>query len=422
MSLYDALLQTVTVALKAVKGQSTVRKSLAQMHYQQDCHQHCHLVAIGKAAESMSLGAIEELGDTIKSGLIISKHGHFNSTLKTNSRFQCIEADHPVPKLASLKAGGKLLQYMQQLPENAYCLVLISGGTSSLAEVLHNDWTLKELQEVTQYLLSHTYPIDEINAVRQRISKIKAGGLWDYIRYQKITCLIISDVASDDPAIIGSGLLFPSDSPLPENFPLKWKKRLKPSSPIESGNLDWKIIATLDDAKQAAATAARKLGYRVKVDPNFLQGNAENVAKQCVHQLQQSDVDMIIWGGETTVKLPDNAPIGGRNQHFALATAIELNNSDDNGFNTAFACIGTDGSDGSSHVAGGLVDLQTVQRGEMHSLSATASLQQANAHAFLKASGDLIITGATETNVMDLVIGIKALKFDNLTPKNPHKI
>lgn len=407
--LRDVLLQTVSVALNAVKGQPTVSKSLAQMHYQQYCHQQCHLIAIGKAAESMSLGALEQLGDTIKSGLIISKHGHFTSTLTANTRFQCIEADHPVPDQASLKAGEKLLQYIQQLPKDAYCLVLISGGTSSLAEVLHNNWTLKELQDVTQYLLAHAYPIDEINAIRCHISKIKAGGLWRYIKHQKITCLMISDVADNDPAIIGSGLLFPSANSFPESFPLKWKKRFISSLPIESGKFGWKIIATLDDAKQAAAIEAIKQGWRVEINPHFLQGGAENSAKQCVHQLQQSDADMIIWGGETTVKLPDKPPIGGRNQHFALAVAIELKNNE-GAFNMLFACIGTDGSDGSSDVAGGLVDEKTVQRGEKHFLSAKKLLLQANAHAFLKASGDLITTGATGTNVMDLVIGIKNLR------------
>ncbi|MCK5813916.1 MAG: DUF4147 domain-containing protein [Cocleimonas sp.] len=407
MSLRNTLLQMVTVALNAVKGESRVKESLAQMHYQQNCHQHCHLIAIGKAAESMSLGAVEQLGDTIKSGIIISKHGHFSSTLLVDKRFQCIEADHPVPNLASLNAGEKLLQYIQQLSKNASCLVLISGGTSSLAEVLNDDWTLKELQDVTQYLLANAYSIDEINAVRRHISKIKAGGLWRYMKHQQVTCLMISDVAGDDPAIIGSGLLFPSANAIPVSFPLKWKKRFTCSSPIRSGNLDWKIIATLDHAKQGAAIEAVKQGYRVKIDHNFLDGNAEKVARQCVDQLHQSDADMIIWGGETTINLPpDNTPIGGRNQHFALATAIELNNRED-AFKATFACIGTDGSDGSSDVAGGIVDTKTVQRGEMHCLSASESLLQANAHTFLKASGALIITGATGTNVMDLVIGIK---------------
>ncbi len=396
------LKQTTTAALKAVRGDLVVKKYLSHSAYGQYCNQHCYLIAIGKAAEAMSLGAVHQLGGAIKSGLIISKQGHFNSYLLTDKRFQCLEAGHPVPNLASLKAGQALLQYIQQLPEDAHCLFLISGGTSSLVEVLEAGWTLTELQQVTQYLLANAYSIDEINAVRCYISKIKAGGLWHSIKNRQVTCLMISDVAGDDPAVIGSGLLFPSTHHVPATLPEKWRSRFHYSQPIKSKNLQWKIIATLDDAKQAAASIAIEQGYHVKIDPNFLQGDAEQVAKSCVQQLQHSDADMIVWGGETTVNLPNNAPIGGRNQHFALAVAILIAKK-----NYAFICMGTDGSDGTSHVAGGLVNGQTVQYGEKKGLSAQKYLQQANAHAFLSVSNALISTGATGTNVMDLIIGIK---------------
>lgn len=406
MSSRDDLLAIYRAALDAVEGRRVVKKSLEDLNYQKICQQDCHLIAIGKAAESMSLGALGQLGSTIQSGLIISKQGHFSTDLSTNlsnnKRFNCVEASHPVPDLSSLQAGEQLLDYLQKLPQQAHCLVLISGGASSLVEVLHPDWTLAELRSLTHYLLANGYPIEEINAVRRHVSQIKAGGLWNYLQDKQVTCLMISDVADNNPAIIGSGLLFPSSSTIPSRLPSKWRSRFKASPTIKASYFRWDIIATLDNAKQAAAVAAVKLGYRVNINPVFLKGDAVDIAKQCVRQLQQSPVDMMIWGGETTVNLSDNAPIGGRNQHFSLVVAIELAT-----YGGAFLCIGTDGSDGNSDAAGALVDAYTIQKGMAYELSAKKYLQQTKAHAFLKATGDLVVTGATGTNVMDLVIGIK---------------
>jgi hydroxypyruvate reductase len=403
MSSRDDLLAIYAAALTAVEGQQVVKRSLADLKYQHDCH----LIAIGKAAESMSVGAIEQLGNAIQSGLIITKQGHFTTALTSNNltsnkRFKCIEASHPVPDWSSLQAGEQLVHYLQQLPQQAHCLLLISGGASSLVEVLRPDWTLAELQALTHHLLAKGYPIDEINAVRRHVSRIKAGGLWSYLQNKQVTCLMISDVADNDPAIIGSGLLFPSSSVIPSTLPSKWRSRFKALPDINAPNFTWDVIAILDDAKQAAALAAVALGYRVNIDPIFLKGDAIDMAKYCVRQLQQSTANMMIWGGETTVNLPNNAPIGGRNQHFALAVAIELSTS-----GGAFLCIGTDGSDGSSSAAGAFVDAETIQQGRLHELSAEEYLQQANAHAFLTATGGLVTTGATGTNVMDLVLGIK---------------
>lgn len=401
MSLHDKLLQLYPAALDAVRGDVVVKKTLTKLNYQQEYH----LLAIGKAAEAMSLGAIEQLGILIKTGLVISKHGHFKSHLVSNSRFHCIEADHPIPAKDSLAAGKQLTRYLQQLPNDDHCLVLISGGTSSLAEVLQDDWNLDELQEINQYLLENAYSIEQINAVRCQLSKIKAGGLWNYFGNKHITCLMISDVEGDSPAVIGSGLLFPSSATIPSTLPSKWLNRFHPSSAIHSPYFYWEIIATLDHAKQAVATAAINMGYRAKVDTTFLQGNAADVATECARQLKQTDVDIIIWGGETTVKLPNNPPKGGRNQHFALAAAIELAGS-----NCALISLGTDGSDGTTKAAGGIVDGQTLARGTQQSLSAKQYLQEANAYRFLKAVDGLVITGATGTNVMDIVIGIKTHK------------
>ncbi|MCK5903103.1 MAG: DUF4147 domain-containing protein [Cocleimonas sp.] len=395
----NILLGLYPAALEAVNGHQAVYRQLDQRHYQKQGH----LIAIGKAAEAMALGAVHYLGDALVTGLVISKHGHFSSKLSDDPRFICLEADHPLPQTASLTAGNQLIKYLQQLPKQSACLILISGGASSLVEVLHDGWRLIELQEVTQYLLANAYPIERINAVRCQLSKIKAGGLWHYLEDQQVTCLMVSDVADNDPCIIGSGLLFPSNKPLPTTFPWHWKHRFKAVNSPSVPHFDWYIVATLEKAKQAVARLAMERGYGVTLESKFIRGDAEASAIQCAEQLKQSTTDIIIWGGETTVNLPDDPPLGGRNQHFALAAAIALQ-----GTNYALLSLGTDGSDGTSaDVAGALVDGKTLQRGRESGLSAKLHLQRCDAHAFLAATEDLIVTGATGTNVMDLIIGIK---------------
>ena len=403
LALRDTLLQLYPAALNAVRGDIVVKKALTNIaKFKENKQQAYHLLAIGKAAEAMSLGAVEQLDAQLKTGLIISKHGHFKSHLLSDPRFHCIEADHPIPAKQSLIAGRRLIQYLQQLPNDAHCLVLISGGASSLAEVLQKGWRLDDLQEINQYLLENAYPIEQINAVRCQLSKIKAGGLWRYLDKKHVTCLMISDVEGDNPAVIGSGLLFPSNAQIPSALPSKWLTRFNPDTALHAPDFYWKIIATLNHAKQAVATTAINMGYRVKVDDNFLHGDAATIATECAKQLKQTEVDIIIWGGETTVNLPKNPPKGGRNQHFALAAAIELAGS-----HCALISVGTDGSDGTTEATGAIVDGQTLARGTQKGLSATQHLKQSDAYAFLKAMDALIITGTTGTNVMDIVIGIK---------------
>jgi len=196
------LLSIFHVGLNAVAGKTVVEKEIATGDYQK----YSHFIAIGKAAEAMLSGVPE---DQISSALLISKHGHISEPFFSNDRIICVESDHPTPKTASIKSGNILLNYLESLPKNAPVLFLISGGTSALVEVLEEGWDLAQLQELTNYLLANAYSIDEINAVRRRLSKIKGGGLWHFIGQRAVACLMISDVADDNPAVIGSGLLFP---------------------------------------------------------------------------------------------------------------------------------------------------------------------------------------------------------------------
>lgn len=374
------LLTIYQSAIDAVAGDVVVKKSLLTSGYTVDCH----VIAIGKVADSMMQGALDVLGDKLLTGLVITKEENFSTRILDESRMQCVVSDHPVPTNKSLQAGRHLLAYIERLPANARCLVLISGGASSLVEVLVEGETLAGLQLANQTLLGSGKGIHDINAARKRMSRIKGGGLWRFLGSREVRCLMISDVQGDDPAIIGSGLLFPE----PMHYPLSFS---------------WEIIATLDQAKAAAKRQAKYLGYTATIIPSFMQGNTEDAGQYCVEMLDQANTEVIIWGGETTVTLPDNPVAGGRNQHLALSAAMALSGKK----NKWLLSIATDGVDGSTQEAGALVDGRSVQRGELYGVSAAYCLQQANANLFLEESGDLIYTGASNTNVMDLVIGLK---------------
>lgn len=366
------LIELYASGLTAVEGSRVVYHALQTRGKREPCH----LVAIGKAADAMLNGAARYLQDNIQSALLITKHGHVSTDRQTLENVQLIEAAHPVPDESSLQAGQSLITYLQHLPENAPVLFLISGGTSSLVEVLEEGWTLERLQEATQELLANGSTISEINAMRRSLSRIKGGKLWQHLGERPVTCLLMSDVPGDDPAVIGSGLLFPAPS----------------------ADFDWQIIAS---NRQMLEAIAGESG--VTLMPNFLEGAAETVASHCVEHLRNSPPGIYLWGAETTVRLPPNPGRGGRNQHLALAVALQFQPDD----NILLLAAGTDGTDGVTEDAGALVDAGTLQRGKYENLDPLACLQAADAGTFLDASGDLLHTGPTGTNVMDVIIGLK---------------
>jgi len=338
---------------------------------------------------------------------LISKYGHFSSELLANPRVKAFEADHPVPAESSLQAGKVLLEHLRRLPAQEPVLFLISGGASSLCEVLEDDWSLERLQELTQYLLANAYTIHEMNAIRQRISKIKGGKIWQFLGERPVNGLMISDVLGDDPSVIGSGLLFPpSENKVPERLPQEWKDALPPFTTLAAPDyFQWQIVASNRLALQAMAAKARELGFAVRISEQVLQGDAVACAQRCVEQLDEGDLGITLWGGETVVQLPEQAGRGGRNQHFALAAALAMEEGD----GLSLLAAGTDGTDGSTPYAGAMVDgsVPEDRQGRYNALMAQDALRRADATSILELQDCLIETGPTGTNVMDVVIGLK---------------
>lgn len=405
MSLRHHLLQVYQATLDAVDGRRCVSRALQQSAQQDDVY----VIAVGKAAAVMMHGANDVLGDCLQQGLLITKTGH---TSLFPQHIKQLEAGHPWPTQASLDAGDELLAFIHSTPKDAQLLFLISGGTSSLVEVLPQGVSLEELHQVNDWLLGSGLDIHAMNHVRKAISSIKGGRLAQQLDGRQTQLLLISDVPGDDPATIGSGLLVPEillETEAPLDLPEWIETLMQNSSSAPQGgdacfeNVELEIIATLSDAKHAAAEKGRALGYEVYEHAAVLGGDAVLVGQQLASELLAGSEVMYIWGGETSVCLPDKPGRGGRNQHLALAAAIELAGVS----NVAFLAAGTDGSDGPTDDAGAVVDGGTIMRGMAENLDPQQALLNADAGGFLEASGDLVQTGPTGTNVMDLMLGVK---------------
>ncbi len=370
-----------------------------------------YVIAIGKAAASMAAGALDGLPADVAEVLIITRHGYGQALAAACAGVRCIESGHPLPDAASLEAGQALLDFIAAAPATASLLLLISGGASSLVEVLPAGVSLAALRRSNQWLLSSGLPINQMNQVRRALSCIKGGRLIRHLQGRAAWNLLISDVPDNDPAIIGSGLLVASHRQSTDflvSLPV-WLLKLMavaPPLPVPSAEkpcIKTCLLADSRTARLAAAQAAERLGYRVHLHPEMITGDVREAAAKLAKALVTGPQGIHIWGGETTVRLPPAPGRGGRCQSLALLVAQNLQNNSE----LLFLAAGTDGSDGPDEVAGALVDETTVARGLSRGLDVVHCLARADAGSFLAASGDLLAGGVTGTNVMDLMIGMK---------------
>lgn len=382
-------------SLKAVNGRCVVEQQLQTVPIKGNVA----IVAIGKAAAAMFSGAKNQLTGQIESALIITKAGHADKT----SGWPCVESGHPLSDEKSIAAGTQLLEFIRHIPERTKFLALISGGTSALAEVLPENLDLATLQKINTWLLGSGLAIHDINQVRQAVSLIKGGKALNSLLQNEMTQFLISDVRNDDPAIIGSGLFVDAENsqPLPD-LPDWLQQYIQKPQMIKPVSVKSHIVANNEMACLAIVEEANQANYSVTYHGQTLYGDVFELAELLAKELINAPAGLHIWGGETTLVLPDKPGRGGRNQSLALALACKLD-----GINGITVLVGaTDGSDGASDDAGAIIDGFTLQRGQQLG-NAKDYLAAADAGTFLAEAGDLISTGATGTNVMDLVIAIK---------------
>ena len=421
------LMEGYRAALDAVGGRESVRRRLAV----EKVLAPRFAFAVGKAAAYMMAGAFDVLGERIEGALVVTRHGHAGGVLDPGWPVEVVESSHPVPDASCLAAGRALLGFLDAIPGDADVLALVSGGASALVEVLPDSFVASDLARVNEYLLAAGHPIGAMNRVRKRISRIKGGRLARYVAPRRVLNLAISDVPGDDPKVIGSGLLAAHSSEdlavddlgLPP-WLVEMGRRAPPlaggdaAARASAGRIRTEVIARPADARAAAAAVCRSAGIDVVERPYLLQGEAVEAGRRIGREIARAKPAAAhVRVGETTVVLPPNPGRGGRCQSLALAAAMEIGASTGAGTPAAGtgegagACVlaaGTDGTDGSGEDAGALVDAGTIARGAAAGLDPERSLRAADAGTFLEASGDLVHTGPTGTNVMDLVVAMKA--------------
>ena len=357
----------------AVKGEGAVRNWLNRS----DVNQPTHILAAGKAAVSMFDGLPRDWR-SFTPALIVTKTDHLGkATFGPN--VDALEASHPVPDRASLVAGQKARQFVQDCHADSRLLLLVSGGASSLIEHLREGFDYGELVALTMAALADGADIGEINRRRQQMSAVKGGGLLAGFKGREVPTLAISDVCGDGIDVIGSGIgAAPADA----------------AFAYESH-----IIASNAVARAAVAEDAAKKGLHVVANSEAMYSDVTDVAARIAADVNTGPAGLYIYGGEPTVVLPENPGRGGRNQALALELARRFRNRE--GISGLVA--GTDGSDGPTDAAGAFLDGDTFDAEP----GATEALATANSATFLAHTGDQIITGPTGTNVMDLALIIK---------------
>jgi len=380
----ELLLELLQAALASVDGRRCVREALrAQAPAAAQPAPPLWVAAVGKAAPAMALGAYDALGARIERSLIITRTGHTPVELQGHAGVEVVAGAHPVPDQRSLDAGARLLAWVEALPADVEPLFLISGGASSLVEVLREGLTLADLEAFTRRELAAGTAIAALNAQRMALSRIKGGRLSARLGGRRARALFISDVPADDPALIGSGLLGPASEGVDRVARL--------------------VVASITQALAGAAAAARALGLTVHAPGRRFDEDAVRMAARCAHELQLAADPVCLWGGESTVQLPRHPGRGGRNQHLALCAARLIAGQAD----LLLLAAGTDGTDGVTEDAGALVDAESCARVALAGMDVDRCLATADSAAALAASGDLVHTGPTGTNVGDLVIGLK---------------
>ena len=385
------------------------------------------VVGMGKAAVPMALGAEAALGDRIAGGIVVTNEAP--ATKAVPRRLRVLEASHPVPDQRSLDAGQVLLDLVRSVGPDDIVVALISGGGSALAEALAPPLTLADLTTVTMALLRSGATIHELNAVRQAISLIKAGGL---LRSSRATVVpvVLSDVIGNDPRIIASGAVVPGAPPtdragaalavldryglratMPSAVTAHLDRMRAQSTGAETPPCNTIPPVIIGDNRllvSAAAAWAEQRGLRIARPPEWQDrtGEAADLGAGFVSACRAlpEEWDGLIGGGEATVTVRGDGA-GGRNTEFALAAALALAGVGESGW--VVASLATDGQDAGTGAAGAIADGQTVADAARRGIDAGAALDRNDSLAVFRGNRHVVVTGSTGTNVNDLYIGIR---------------
>jgi len=435
-----ALVQLYWAAVRAVAPGPALTTALERIS-KEIGHKRVWIIAIGKAANPMAIAAVDFLAAhrlEPAGGVIVAPR----VLPSPHARIEFVAGDHPLPGANSFAAADAVGRWTRQVKPDDEVWVLLSGGASSLIAAPDGSIKPEEMVQLFDLLLGSGLDIATMNIIRKRFTRWSAGRLSAALSAARTRNFIVSDVIGDDLAAIGSGPCSPDPSTAGEVRSLLEAAKLwdripgslrhhvavvehdssretpKPGDPIFA-NVERKIIASNRVALEAAAARARELGYEPRILSTALAGEAASVGKRLASTLisycgsgtspltNRPVQSCLLWGGETTVTMGSATGAGGRCQELALAAARELGTAKSARGSTLLAC-GTDGRDGPTDAAGGIVDKETWGAIEKAGRKPDADLAAHDSHPSLDAAGALLRTDLTATNVMDIVIGICA--------------
>lgn len=383
-----------------------------------------YVVGAGKAAGKMAEAIEKLLGDRLRAGIVNVKHGHTVplEIVRIN------EAGHPLPDEAGIRGTKEIMELLRRTGERDLVFCLISGGGSALLPCPAEGLTLEDEQASTKVLLECGAAIREINAVRKHISQVKGGRLARLAYPSAVLSLVLSDVVGDDLESVASGPTVADGSTFGDCLAILQRYGVEDKIPptvraflaqgargeVEETPKAWDtvfqrvqnvIVGSNIEAVQAAKMKAEELGYHSLILSSSIEGETKEVAK--VHAAIAREIlstghplerpACVVSGGETTVTVRGRG-LGGRNQEFTLAAALAID-----GLERVVALSGgTDGTDGPTDAAGAIADGATVGRAKEMGLDAERTLRENDSYRFFEPLGDLLVTGPTLTNVMDL--------------------
>lgn len=387
---------------------------------------HIYVIGAGKASGLMAQSLETILGARITAGHIVTKYGHACPL----HHITLTEAGHPVPDENGIQSTEKILTLAQQAGPNDLVICLLSGGGSALLTDTPDGCTLADLKTLNDALLKCGASIQEINCVRKHLSRVKGGQLAQSVAPATLVSLILSDVIGDPLDVIASGPTAPDPTTFGEALAILSRYRINDIIPtvilrsLQAGSQGQRpetpkadaavfrhthnlIVGTNRLALDAARQKAEALGYAAKIVTHTLDGNAAEAARVIVNKVldaqrsRNSRPICLLFGGEPTVKVTGDG-LGGRNQHLALTAASLLQNT------TGITVLsgGSDGTDGPTDAAGAVVDAETSVHAQQQGLDIERYLERFDAYHFFAKEGSLIITGPTQTNVMDLMVAL----------------
>ncbi len=429
--IWSAALRSVDpqVAVRAFVSRQGRRLKTAGVTYDLDELEHVWIIGVGKAAATMALGVQRILGAAVSGGMLVTKYGHG----LPQKRLELIEAGHPLPDRNGIRAGSRIAEFVRtHVGPRDLVICLLSGGGSALVVSPAQGISLEDKLSTTQALLTAGATIHEMNAIRKHLSDLKGGGLARLLGSTQVLSLILSDVVGDDLTTIASGPLVADPTTfgqcleiierlnIADRIPAPVLRRLeegvagrvpetpKPGDPIFQSTRNV-VIGSNAQACTASARQAVRLGYHTTVLTSRLEGDTAEAARfhmSVAQEIVSCDRPVrkpacVISGGETTVQVRGSGR-GGRNQEFTLHSVRPLATI---GAPCVSANLGTDGTDGPTDAAGAVADNTTLARSMKFGAGFLEEcLRSNNSYEFFKRTGDLITTGPTRTNVMDLHI------------------